>query len=114
MPADLQEMYINPTGAESYGIDITPGEPPVDLSTVTEVALHVLRPNRDVPEVQWTDTDLTNQTTTTLTVTYQFGADPDITVDTPGIHTVVAFLTTDVGVVKARPQQFLAKGKYEP
>lgn len=114
MSDELQEMYINPSGAESYGIDLTPGEPPVDLSTVTAVELHVLRPNRTDPEVIWEDTELSDQSATTLRVTYVFGADDEVTVDTPGIHTVVPFLTTPDGVVKARPQQFLAKGKYEP
>lgn len=100
-------VYLNPVAPETYTSDIVPGTSGVDLSTVTAAVFSVRKP--DETELTWAAT-LSNQTSTTLTLTHAYAAGD---VDTTGRYLVFALLTMPSGHVRTSTKAFTGKGKYE-
>lgn len=101
--------YAGAKAPDAYTLDLTPGTSGIDLSTVTAATLSVERPDGSI--VSWTATR-SNQTATTLTLTYVFAVSgADIAVAGP--YAVVAILTVPLGTVRSAPQLLTVRGQYE-
>lgn len=100
-------VYEDAVAPEAYVLNLTPGDSGVDLSTVTAASFLVLR--SDGVRATWTATR-SNQTATTLTLTYSFAA---ADVNKPGKYVIFASLTIPSGTVRSTPQVLTVKGKYE-
>jgi|CXWL01.1.fsa_nt_gi hypothetical protein len=100
-------VYLGPVAPEAYVVDVVPGTSGVDLSTVTDAALLVLRP--DGAEVVWSVTR-SNQTASTLTLTHVFEATD---VDVVGEYGVYAAMTIPAGTVRSEPRSFPGLGRFD-
>lgn len=100
-------VYEDAVAPEALVMNITPGSSGVDLSTVTAGSFKVLK--SDGSEATYTGTR-SNQTTTTLTLTYTILA-ADLA--KPGRYAVYASLTIPSGTVRTKPQVLYVRGKYE-
>lgn len=90
-------------------MDVTPGTSGIDLSTVTNAVFGVEKPDGTV--VEWAAT-MSNQTATTLTLTYVLSAlGTDVAI--PGPYAVVAFLEIPSGTVRTAPRLLTVMGMYE-
>jgi hypothetical protein len=78
-----------------------------NLSTVTSAVLNVRRGDGTI--TTWTAT-LSNQTSTTLTLTHLLGVG-DVT--TAGVYVIRATLTLTAGTVRSEPQRLRVLGFYE-
>ncbi len=103
----MSTVYAGAVAPEAYALDITPGTSGVDLSDVSDAEFRV-RPH-GAAEVVWTPV-MSNQTATTLTLTYEFEAGA---VDVAGPYIVYASLTIPDGTVRTVPRVLTVKGKFE-
>lgn len=111
------KVYQGAQAPQAYVLDITPGDSGVDLSTVTDAEFQVLRP--DGTEVTWA-ADMSNQTATTLTLTYEY-VTPDPQANPPVLsdlaqadrYVILAVLTIPSGVVPCEPRALHVRGKFE-
>jgi len=87
------DLYQGALAPEAYVFNVTPGDSGLDLSTVSAASLKVYRPDGTV--VDWA-TALSNQTATTLTLTYEFDATTS-ELDIGGDYLVYAILTIPSG-----------------
>jgi hypothetical protein len=101
--------YANPTtlDLDEYILDVVPDTSGVDLSTVTAASFIVKRP--DGSTATWAATR-SNQTATTLTLTYAF-----LLGDRPirGAYAIYARLTIPAGTVRTTTDFPLVRGEYE-
>lgn len=82
----------------------------IDLSDVTDAEVHIRL--QQGGEAIITDTSLSDQTATTLTVLATIGATPEIT--RSGEHLVTCKLTMNTGVAEwTKPRTLTVKNKYE-
>lgn len=101
------QVYQGAIAPEAYTLDITPGTVnPVDLSTVSAATLSVRKPDGTV--VAWAAT-ISNQTTSTITLTHTF-----LTGDIAllGDYAIVASLTIPSGTVRAKTAILTVLGKF--
>lgn len=105
-----ESLYQDQLDPDGYGLDITPGDSGLDLSTVASAEFRVLR-RQNGTESTWTAT-LSAQTATTLTLTYLFAADDIDTVK--GTYDIYARLTLLSGKYCRTVTRVLnIKGKFE-
>jgi hypothetical protein len=69
------KLYVGLVAPKQYVVDIVPGDSDLDLSTVTAATFQIRKP--DGSTTSWTAT-LSNQTATTLTLTFTYGASSEI------------------------------------
>lgn len=110
-------IYAGAQAPEGYSLDLTPGTSGVDLSTVTAAELHVQKPDGQV--AVWA-VAITNQTSTTITLTHDFVvpapmATPPVPSDVaaPGPYVIVAILTIPSGIVRSAPRLLPVPGQFE-
>ncbi len=103
-------LYQDQLDPDNYVLDVTPGTPPLDLTTVASATFRGVR-KADGSEFVWT-ASLSAQTTTTLTLTYVFVAGD---IDTfKGTYDVYARLTLNRGKYRRTATRVVnIKGKYE-
>ncbi len=103
-------VYQDQLDPDAYILDVTPGTSGADLSDVATAQFHVLR-RADNTEVQWSAA-ISNQTSTTITLTYLFAAAAIDTVK--GTYDVYARLTLSGGdYIRTATRVLVVKGKYE-
>lgn len=100
-------VYAGAVAPEAYSLSVTPGTSGIDLSTVTAASFKVVKAGGT--SATWTATR-SNQTTSTLTLTYTFLSGD---IDTPGVYAIYAALTIPSGTVRTQPKQLIVKGQYE-
>lgn len=93
---------------EAYVLHLTPETASgIDLSTIVSATLKVLK--ADGTTATWTAA-MTNQTTTTLTLTHLFDV---LDVPKSGKYVIYARLATASGFLKSEPTTLTVKGKFE-
>lgn len=101
-------LHVNAVAPQAYTLRLTPETASgVDLSTVTAATLYARRADGTI--VTWTAT-LSNQTTTTLTLTHLFAVGE---VPSPGNYVVYAELTRPDGVLESERVVLPVKGRFE-
>ena len=103
----MNTVYQGALAPEALIQNITPGLSGVDLSTVTAATFKVKKPDGTI--YSWAATR-SNQTATTLTLTYVFQSAADTA--QLGSHVAVAFLTVPAGVVRTIPQNYTVVDQY--
>ncbi len=104
-------LYQDQLDPDSYTLDLTRGDSTLDFTTVASATFKVLR-KADGSTATWTAT-LSNQTTTTLTLTYLLAAGAIDTVK--GVYVVYAHmvLTGSGKPQRSLPRELVFKGNYE-
>jgi hypothetical protein len=91
----VSNLYQGALAPEAYVMNLTPGDSGLDLSTVTDADLIVSKPDGTVET--WAPV-MSNQTATTLTLTFEFDA-TDSEVDVPDEYIIYAKLTIPSGTM---------------
>jgi hypothetical protein len=99
--------YEDLVAPDAYVLDITPGTPAFDLSTVSAALLRVRAP--DGTTATWSAT-MSNQTATTLTLTHVMSATD---VENPGVYHIYASLTVAGGTKRTATIAQTFKGEFE-
>lgn len=103
-------LYEDQLSPDAYVLDVTPGNSAVDLAAVNSAAFHVHR-RSDGSITTWAAA-ITNQTPTTLTLTYLLAAGEIDTVR--GSYDIYARLTFSGSTyVRTATRVLVVKGKYE-
>ena len=71
----MSRLFVGLVAPKTYAVDIIPGDSSLDLSTVSAATFEIRKP--DGTTTSWS-TALSNQTASTLTMTYSFGAAPSV------------------------------------
>ncbi len=104
-------LYEKQQAPDSYVLSVTPGTSGLDLTTVASAYFVVLQNNNLV--ASW-DAALTNQTTSTLTLTHVLAANGT---DVPERGTYVIYakliITASGGTVRTSPNALIVKGEFE-
>lgn len=91
--SNLTNLYQGAVAPETYAVGLVPGDSGLDLSTVSDAKFEVLKPDGTI--VEWAGS-LSNQTATTLTVTYSLAASPSDLADS-GIYKFFVKVTVPGG-----------------
>jgi hypothetical protein len=103
-------VYQGMTAPNAYRLNVVPGTSALDLSTIASAVFKVRRRSDD-STATWAAT-LSNQTATTLTLTYVFLAGD---IDLVGTYEIYALLTIVAagGTVRTGTRTMVVKGTYE-
>lgn len=105
----MSDIYQGAVAPEAYVLNVTPGDSGLDLSTVTAASLKVRKPGGTV--VDWTPV-MSNQTATTLTLTFTFDA-TDSELDVAGEYTIYGILTIPSGTMTTQRVNRNVKSRFE-
>ncbi len=92
-----------------YVLNLTADGTIVDLADVTDAELDVRLPN--YAETETWDVALSNQTTTTLTLTHTFDVDDAVE---PGAYVIFAKLTVPGGILRSDPKLVRILDQFDP